>query len=290
MTHSTTPPATPATTTQLSDDFPVLLAPVRIETRFTPTELLIRVFPDEWAVDKFEPRPTPAEIAALDAYWTARWAAAREPAALRAAKLELAARIAPGRAAWLLGQRVPGNPAEEPAAVPEGTTVLVVTGPKPVAAADRQPTVTYWTAVWRAHGDRRLLRQADIVLRTAVGATRAAAVRALRPSGVEAAPATTGDAVQVAFLVLPPPAPNSTEPESWTRAARARLLPDRFQALGYVGGAQVAGSPTSTAPSPSAWACAARWTTVRAVASTGCSCSACARSPTRSSPRSSSPA
>uniref|UniRef100_UPI00278C1A69 hypothetical protein n=1 Tax=Streptomyces sp. KL118A TaxID=3045153 RepID=UPI00278C1A69 len=74
MTHSTTPPATsaPQTTTQLSDDFPVLLAPVRIETRFTPTELLIRVFPDEWAVDKFESRPTPAEIAALDAYWTAR--------------------------------------------------------------------------------------------------------------------------------------------------------------------------------------------------------------------------
>ncbi|WP_055564263.1 hypothetical protein [Streptomyces atriruber] len=250
MTHSTTPPATSPkqTTTQLSDDFPVLLAPVRIETRFTPTELLIRVFPDEWAVDKFESRPTPAEIAALDAYWTARWAAARDPAALRAARQELAGRIAPGRAAWLLGQRVPANPAEEPDAVPAGTTVLVVVGPKPVAAADRRPTVAYWTAVWRAHGDRRLLRQADAALQTAVGATRAAAIRALRPSGVEGAPVGTGDAVQVAFLVLPPPAAGATDPDSWTRAARARLLPDRFQVLGYVGGAQVLSATGAAVP------------------------------------------
>ncbi|MFI0976333.1 hypothetical protein ACH4SP_04790 [Streptomyces sp. NPDC021093] len=242
------PLATPPTKTPLSDDFPVLLGPVRIETRFTTTELLIRVFPDDWAVDKFEPRPTPAEIAALDAYWTARWAAARESAALRAAERELAGRIAPGRAAWLLGQRVPGNPGEEPAAVPPGTTVLVVVGPKPVAASDRPPTTAYWTAIWRAHGDRRLLRQADSVLLTAVGATRAAAIRALRPAGVEGAPVSTGDAVQVAFLVLPPPAPGSTEPESWTRAARARLLPERFQALGYVGGAQVLSATGAPVP------------------------------------------
>jgi hypothetical protein len=62
-------------TAQLSDDFPVLLGPVRIETRFTATELLVRVFPDEWQVDKFESLPTEAEVAALDAYWSARWAA-----------------------------------------------------------------------------------------------------------------------------------------------------------------------------------------------------------------------
>lgn len=234
--------------TQLSDDFPVLLGPVRIETRFTEDELLIRVFPDEWAVDKFEPRPTPAEIDALDAYWTARWAAARDPAALRAAGLELSARIAPGRAAWLLGRRIPANLAQEPAAVPAGTTVLVVRSAQPVPAADVQPTVTYWSAVWRAHGDRIALRQADAALNAAVGATRAAAVRARRPSGVEAAPVSTGDAVRVAFLVLPPPAAGTTAAESWTRSARARLLPDRFQVLGYVGGAQVLSATGAPVP------------------------------------------
>jgi hypothetical protein len=103
-------------TAPLSDDFPVLLGPVRVETRFTATELLVRVFPDEWAVDKFEPKPTAAEISALDAYWTARWAAGNDTAEpLQAAWQELTGRVPAGRASWLLQTRVPANPADEPA-------------------------------------------------------------------------------------------------------------------------------------------------------------------------------
>lgn len=235
---------------QLSDDFPVLLGPVRIETRFTATELLVRVFPDEWAVDKFEPRPTQAEVSALDAYWTARWAAGGRTAGVRAAWQELVRRVPAGRASWLLRTRVPANPADEPAGTPAATTLLVVVSTQPVAANDRQPTVSYWTAVWRAHGDRRLLRQADATLLASVGATRAKAVRARRPSGTDAAPVATGDEVAVAFLVLPQMAPADIAAQSWTQAARARLLPDRFQALGYVGGQQVLAA--TGAPIPAA--------------------------------------
>jgi hypothetical protein len=226
-------------TSQLSDDFPVLLGPVRIETRFTATELLVRVFPDEWSVDKFEPLPTEAEIAALDAYWTARWAAGGRTAGLKAAWQELVARIPAGRAAWLLRGRTPADPADEPSGVPAGTTVLVVVSAQPVAANDRQPTVTYWTSVWRAHGDRGRLRDADAALQAAVGGTRAAAIRALRPVGVDTAPTAASDEVTVAFLVLPPLAAGSVAARSWTQAARARLLPDRFTVLGYVGGERV---------------------------------------------------
>ncbi|WP_427164249.1 hypothetical protein ACQF4J_01390 [Streptomyces sp. C1-1] len=246
-------------TAPLSDDFPVLLGPVRIETRFTPTELLVRVFPDEWQVDKFEPRPTDAEIAALDAYWTARWAAGGRSGALQAAWQELVGRVPAGRAAWLLRTRVPANPGEEPAGVPAATTVLVVRTPAAVAANDRQPTITYWTSVWRAHGDRQLLAQADSALLAAVGAARTNTIRASRPSGVDAAALTAGDDVLVAFLVLPPPAAANVAADSWTQAAQARLLPDRFRVLGYVGGAQVlsaTGAPVpkslAVSPDPSA--------------------------------------
>ncbi|MEU5261524.1 hypothetical protein [Amycolatopsis sp. NPDC021455] len=234
--------------TALSDDFPVLLGPVRLETRFTPTELLVRVFPDEWSVEKSETKPTVAEIGAVDAYWTARWAAAKRPGPLAAAWQELTGRVAPGRAAWLLTTRLPANPADEPAAVPGSTVVLVVRTTAAVAANDKAPTVAYWTAVWRAHGDRLLLRQADAALRAAVGNndTRANAIRARRPSGVDSAPVAPGDDVAVAFLVLPAPAANSTAAESWTQSARARLLPDRFQVRGYLGGRQVV-SVTGTA-------------------------------------------
>src|SRR5262249_60868948 len=62
------------------------------------------------------------------------------------------------------------------------------------ADLDRAPTVTYWTAVWRAHGDRVKLRQADAALVAATSTSRAAAIRATRPFGVDTAPLATGDA------------------------------------------------------------------------------------------------
>ncbi|MGW4382493.1 hypothetical protein [Kitasatospora sp. NPDC004531] len=223
----------------LSDDFPVLLGPVRVETRFTATELLVRVFPDEWAVDSFEPRPTEAELGAMDAYWTALWRTGGNAVGDRTAWQELVGRIAAGRATWLLESHRPANPTDRPATVPADTTVLVVFSTAALPAADRQPTVDYWTAVWRAHGDRLKLRAADTALLAAVGAARAAAITARRPAGIEAAPVAVGDAVLVAFLVVPRPAAADIAPQSWTVAARAGLLPDRFRLLGWAGGAKV---------------------------------------------------
>src|SRR5581483_3623633 len=173
--------------------------------RFTATELLVRVFPDEWSVDNFEPKPSPAEVVALDAYWTALWRSGGEATAQRAAFEQLAARVSPGRATWLLQTRKPANPTEQPTGVAAGTTILVVVTPQAVAANDRPPTITYWTAVWRAHGDRRQLRQADAALVAAVGGTRAATIRGRRPAGIDAAahdvPDPAHDPVLVAFLV-----------------------------------------------------------------------------------------
>ncbi|MFF0292680.1 hypothetical protein ACFYST_01105 [Kitasatospora sp. NPDC004614] len=223
----------------LSDDFPVLLGPVRIETTFTATELLVRVFPDDWSVDTFEPRPTEAELGALDAYWTALWRTGGDPVGDRAAWHELVGRIAPGRATWLLSNHQPANPGDRPMPVPAGTTVLVILTATALAAADRQPTVDYWTAVWRAHGDRVKLRAADTALLAAVGPARAAPIRARRPAGIDAAPLASGDAVLVAFPVVPRPPDTGIAPQPWTVAATAGLLPDRFRLLGWAGGTKV---------------------------------------------------
>lgn len=240
-------------TTPLSDDYPVLLGPVRVETRFVGPELLIRVFPDEWQVDKFEPLPTAAEIAAMDAYWAGVWRAGGVLAGEQAAWHELSTRIPPGRAAWLLQGHQPTNLADKPTGVPGTTTVLVVSSTTPVAANDRQPTVNYWTAVWQAHGDRAKTRTAEIALLAAVGATRAAGIKSRRPLGIDAAPTAPSDDVVVAFLVLP--VPSQVAAQSWTTAAHARLLPDAFTFVGYVGGQQVFAKtgnpvPASLAVSP----------------------------------------
>jgi len=222
----------------LSADYPVLLGPVRVEVRFTGSHLLVRVFPDEWSIDKFEDKLTKAEIDVVDAYWTALWRAGGHPAAEEAAWHELVTQIPAGRATWLLTQHAPANPADRPA-VPTTTTVLVVVTPQPVAANDRQPTINYWTAIWRAHGDRAAIHAADVALITAVGTTRAAAIRARRPVGLTPVPPGATDAVAVAFLVLPPVDPAKVRPKAWTQPARVSLLPDQFQVIGYAGGQQV---------------------------------------------------
>ncbi|MEV6397048.1 hypothetical protein AB0M39_20045 [Streptomyces sp. NPDC051907] len=241
----------------LSDDYPVLLGPVRLETRFTPTELLVRVFPDEWAIDKSEPLPSEAESGALRAYWTGLWRAGGAAAAEQAAWQEFTGRVPAGRASWLKAAYPPANAADRPAGVPQDTAVLVIVSEAALPANDRQPTVAYWSAVWRAHGDRVGLRAADAALLAAVGAGRAAAIRGRRPSGVEAAPGSAHDGVLVAFMVLPRPA--AVAPDSWTKPATAQLLPDRFTALGYLAGELVltaTGAPVrgdlSVSPDPGA--------------------------------------
>ena len=215
----------------LSDQFPVLLAPLRLETRFTATELLVRVFPDDWAIDAFEPRPARLEVEAAQRHLAARWLAGRVRGEQLAAWRDLVASTGPGRAAWLVENFPAGNPDDEPRKI-RAQRILVVAAEDPPPAAEHQPATVYWTAVWLAGGDAAALRAADETLVAAVGALRAAAIRARRPAGLDGpAPALAEDVI-VAFLHLPQ-SNVETRPASWTRAARARLLPDQLALLGY---------------------------------------------------------
>lgn len=60
---------------QLEGDIPILLAPLRVQTRFADGQdgraLLIRVYPDDFSVQTHDSELAPAERAAGDAYWAA---------------------------------------------------------------------------------------------------------------------------------------------------------------------------------------------------------------------------
>ena len=106
---------------------PLLLLPVRIETRFMDgasdskggSELWVRVYPDQITVNGHHPELTAAELAAGNAYWDAVWRAGDPPAdqdAVQAPWRGLVTRYGAPRAAWIAGQATPLNIAQRPAA------------------------------------------------------------------------------------------------------------------------------------------------------------------------------
>ncbi|WP_373356625.1 hypothetical protein [Pseudoroseicyclus sp. CXY001] len=100
---------------------PMLLLPVRIETRFRnqeKPELLLRVYPDALHIDGHDPRLTPAEAALAEAHAPAFRAAKPQDAARLTAWAALTAQVGPHRAAFLLAciladDLKPGRKAEE---------------------------------------------------------------------------------------------------------------------------------------------------------------------------------
>ena len=101
---------------QMSGDLPIVLLPVRLETRFVPSrrELWVRIYPDEIVADSHEPPLLPRERDAGYAYWRSAWDPTGEPEAWRSLILSFPA----PRAAWIVRATTPVNIANRPAGQP----------------------------------------------------------------------------------------------------------------------------------------------------------------------------
>ena len=101
------PPPPPVDTGRLiAADLPLLLLPVRLETRFMPSaagsDLLIRVYPDDVQIDSHERDLTGDERAWGDAYWNQVRAAPGDEGVERSAWTQLVVRYGADRAAWVV--------------------------------------------------------------------------------------------------------------------------------------------------------------------------------------------
>ena len=108
---SSTNPASDAT--RLDGLHPIVLFPVRIETRYSTEQsaLLIRVYPDEILGDSFEPELTADELACGQQYW----AEANGSVGPNEAWRHIIATYPCQRAAWIVLQTDPANPPTPPA-------------------------------------------------------------------------------------------------------------------------------------------------------------------------------
>jgi hypothetical protein len=239
-----------------SGDTPILLLPVRLETRFHRTgegsdELWVRIYPDDCALDTFEATLSETEAASGRRYWIERWAAGGIPAQQRAAWRTLVASHGAGRSAWILRELSPTG--AEPRKV-EATDIVLTIPTDVLPTEDEQRALAmYWEAVWRAVGHKPAVERATAALAAAPGINDAARLIArFVPANIDAKPNSplmrSDVAVQVAWLVLPSPAGLKTR--SWTTPARVSVLPDRFVVLGYQSGVAVFEALGRPIPSP----------------------------------------
>ena len=119
----------------LDDDTPILLFPLRLETRFKKVmrdgaeldQLWVRVFPDDIVIDSFENDLSATEIRNIKRYWINRWKSGKDEGGNRAAWRGLASSHGPGRAYWLTQNFRPVNLDAEPD-LAAGEIILVNSG------------------------------------------------------------------------------------------------------------------------------------------------------------------
>ena len=258
---------------RLSDATPILLMPLRIETRFKRAaefggrtdELWVRVYPDDILVDTFEETLSESEAQRARAYFADIWRANGVEAEERGAWRVFLSGQAAGRSHWITETYQPLNATEKPLGDPAvPTLILTIVTETPLVGLEKAAVRTYWAALWKAGDDQTAITAASNALVAALGAARADTIRTdylprnladLPPAGADRA----GTTVIVAFLEFPDDATLPVRQSTWSQVAEARALPDRLVLIGRVGGAETLNmlgnpipSPLAVTPDPSA--------------------------------------
>jgi hypothetical protein len=146
-------------------DLPLLLLPVRLETRFftlpgNVSELRVRIYPDKIHLDSHEPDLLPGERDWGVHYWQQDWRAGNDVNARAAAWRQLADRFGAERAAWIQRVLRPTNSQQRP------TAPVPPDQPLPVAPALQAVTVVAddRNSAWRHAPQARLLPDRWIAL------------------------------------------------------------------------------------------------------------------------------
>lgn len=246
----------------LSDIFPVLLLPLRIETRFkqvvtpngTQHQLWVRVFPDDCSVDTFEAALSETEVRNAQTLWAQLWRAGDDDAQRRAAWRNLVGSHGTGRAMWIIQQYRPVNEADQPT-IDADALLLVIATDSPLDPSLQAPVNQFWTTVWKAGADAVAIQAAQDALVAQVGADVAqTVVEDYRPFNLSDPPPAGLDrestTVQVATVVFESAEDTATKRRAWSKAPRVNIMPERLVLMGYVGGTRTLEVVGNAIPSP----------------------------------------
>lgn len=232
---------------KLDDRYPILLVPLRIETRFKTIDvaganprhqLWVRVFPDEIAIDTFEEFPSETEVRNARSYWASLWRAGEVENDQRAAWRSLVNSHGSGRAYWIVNHYMPLNQSERPERTTKEKINLIITTDDPPASDEMAALKKFWNAFWRAQTDKAKQTAAREQLIADVGEARAQQLQEkyIPFNFSDTPPATLSHedmTIEVAFLIFPKPDEVDTQFQAWAHAPQVHVLPERLILLGF---------------------------------------------------------
>ena len=224
---------------QLNDSIPLLMFPLRLETRFKSTgnqkQLWLRVYPDDCNINTKEELLSQSEYNDARLFWIEMWKAGGIETEERGAWRSLVNSHGSGRSAWIIDQYKPAG--NKPVKTDETFKILVVTSLFAVTDDEHNAAKTYWTDVWLSERDAATEATAFNTLKTVIGNDARAGEIKLNYVPVnmddEVPEEITSSKVLLEKLILPDFTPKET---SWTQAAKTMALPDKFVVVTTNGG------------------------------------------------------
>lgn len=259
---------------KLDDSYPILLLPLRLETRFKEiaksgsgapiTQLWIRVFPDDVAIDSFESILSKSEVRNIKSYWQSMWKAADAEVEQRGAWRSLVASHGSGRAYWLTQNYLPSNQLDQPTHKEKDELILVIGTEVALADTEKSIVQEFWELRWRAAGDVNKQMEALEYLNEKVDAARAKEIlKEYSPVNLADAPPGASDyataKMTVVFVEFPDSEALNTRLQSWSVPPTVNVMPERLVVQGFYNdelelneiGEPIA-SPLIVGPDPSA--------------------------------------
>jgi hypothetical protein len=222
---------------KLDNAFPVLMFPLRLETRFKSTgdtpQLWLRVYPDDCNINTKEDVLSESELKTATSFWIEIWKAGGIETEERGAWRSFVNSHGSGRCAWIIQQFKPNN--NKPTKTGADKKILVVISALLLSDDEHKAAKDYWTAYWLAKGDATSIATAFNTLKAETSDARADEIKQ------NYVPVNLDDPVphgmvptKVALEKLDLPAYTAKQ-TSWTQAAKTLLLPDKFVAIVYHG-------------------------------------------------------
>ncbi len=228
---------------QLDDSHPLLLFPLRLETRFKHTgnqpQLWLRVYPDDCNVIKKEPLLTEDELTNARNFWIEMAKAGKVKAEEKGAWNMLVHSHGANRASWIIRQYQPLNKIQ--VKKDSSYKILVAVNEDGANKTMEKELATYWRSYWLADGDPQKEKEAfaglklhlrlldDKRVQDLLDSSRPQNISDKLPEGI------TAGKVLVTWLNLPPAGTYTTTLSSWNQAAQAVALPDKFVTITYAG-------------------------------------------------------